>query len=168
MRTRSKVLKRVKWGGSWLVQLGLVLALVPAARAEDGAPGTWEGNYFCGQGDTELTLTLRPSGSEGELDGVFRFHGSARNPRVPDGCFTMTGTYDGQTRAVRLSAGRWLLQPFGYVSVDLMGQLAPGGDRLSGQVVGPLCQGFDLHRVDNGQAATPSACLGSATIAAAR
>lgn len=148
------------------VVMALTVALIPRAWADDAASGTWEGSYACGQGDTALTLILRPGPNRGALDGLFHFHASAGNPGVPEGCFTMTGSVDGQSRQVSLAAGPWLLQPFGYVTVDLVGQLEPGGARLSGRVIGPLCQGFKLRRVKASSAPIPSACLGSATVAA--
>jgi len=147
--------------------LGLMAALVSPAWADDGVSGTWKGSYVCGQGDTALTLILRPGRHKGELDGLFHFHGSVSNPGVPEGCFTMTGSAGAQNHQITLSAGIWLLQPFGYVTVDLTGRLEPGGDRLSGQVIGPLCQGFKLRRVKASPAPVPSACLASATVAAA-
>lgn len=146
--------------------LGLMVALMPSAWADGAGSGTWEGSYVCGQGDTALTLILRPGRNRGALDGLFHFHASAGNPGVPEGCFTMRGSADGQSRQVKLSAGAWLLQPFGYVTVDLAGRLDSGGDRLSGQVIGPLCQGFELRRVKASSVPIPSACLGSATVAA--
>lgn len=147
------------------VVLGLMVGLIPPAWADDAVSGTWKGSYVCGQGDTALTLILRPGHNRGELDGLFHFHGSANNPGVPEGCFTMTGSADPQNHQIRLSAGTWLLQPFGYVTVDLAGRLEPGGNRLSGQVIGPLCQGFKLRRLNLSSAPLPSACLGSATVA---
>lgn len=147
------------------VVLGLMVAFIPPAWADDAVSGTWEGSYVCGQGDTALTLILRPRRNRGELNGLFHFHGSASNPGVLEGCFTMTGSADSQNHRIRLSAGTWLLQPFGYVTVDLAGRLEPGADRLSGQVIGPLCQGFKLRRVKASSAQIPSACLGSATVA---
>ncbi|RYY07593.1 MAG: hypothetical protein EON55_21340 [Alphaproteobacteria bacterium] len=146
--------------------LGLLMTLVSPAQADDAVSGTWEGSYVCGQGGTALTLILRPGHGRRELNGLFHFHGSASNPGVPEGCFTMTGSADAQSRQVKLSAGAWLLQPFGYVTVDLAGTLDPGGNHLSGQVIGPLCQGFKLRRVKASAVPIPSACLGSAAIAA--
>lgn len=154
------------WRRRCLVLLALAVGLARPAWADDAVPGTWEGNYICGQGETAVTLILRPGGSKGELDGLFHFHASPRNPGVPEGCFAMAGTYDGRSREMSLSAGRWLLQPFGYVTVDLAGRLQPGGTRIIGQVVGPLCRGFELHRTSGKPRTIPSACLGAATVAA--
>ena len=152
----------------WVILIGLTVALMPKALADDATSGTWKGSYRCGQGNTALILDLQPGPKTGEIKGLFYFHESGDNPGVPQGCFAMTGSVDRQSRRVELYAGRWLLQPFGYVTVDLVGQLDPTGERLSGRVIGPLCRGFELQRVKSGPATIPPACLGGATVAAMR
>ena len=156
-----------KHGHRWLIAIGLLAALMPGARADDAVSGTWEGSYRCGQGNTALVLDLRPGQMPGAVDGLFYFHESTDNPGVPEGCFAMSGSVDRQRHQVTLSAGRWLLHPFGYVTVDLVGQLDPGGERLSGRVIGPLCDAFELRRVESSATTVAPACLGNATVAAA-
>ena len=143
---------------------GVLASLAPAARAADGVVGTWQGHYTCLQGDTALTLTIQEAGSGADVEGLFHFRASAANPGVPEGCFKMSGRHDATTREVSLSAGAWLLRPFGYVSVDLEGRLGPNGDRLRGRVLGPGCTTFEMRRAvpEPGGAAV---CRGSATIA---
>ena len=150
------------WG---LLLAGLFSGVAAMARADDGVLGTWQGHYFCGQGDTALTLTLRSGDRPGELSGLFHFESPSVNRRVPEGCFTMAGTFSGTTRTVSLTAVRWLLRPPNYVTVDLVGQLAAGGGRLSGRVLGPFCQGFDLHRVSVPPRVDAVACSGLAAVA---
>lgn len=150
----------------WVMLIGLTVALMPGARADDAVSGTWEGSYRCDQGNTALILDLQPGARSGKIEGLFYFHESADNPGVPQGCFAMAGSVDSRSREVRLTAGRWLLQPFGYVTVDLVGQLDLTGKRLSGRVIGPLCRGYELHRLKSGPATIPPACLGGAMVAA--
>ena len=138
----------------WLLLFVLVTGLGDAARAEDGVVGSWSGQYVCAQGDTALTLTIRPAASAGEVTALFHFQSSPSNPGVPEGCFTMSGSYDGDSRRTQLTADSWLLRPEDYVMVDLVGQLDPDGSRLSGRVVGPFCSTFELHRVSAPPAAT--------------
>ena len=133
-------------GGLLLFVAGVLAGLAPAARAGDSVVGTWQGHYTCLQGDTALTLTIRPAGSGMDVEGLFHFRASAANPGVPEGCFKVAGRHDAATREVSLSAGTWLLRPFGYVSVDLEGRLGPSGDRLRGRVLGPGCTTFELRR----------------------
>lgn len=153
----------------WLLVAGLLASLAPRAlAADDAVSGTWDGNYLCGQGDTALTLTLGPAGPKGEVSGLFHFNALKKNPGVPEGCFTMTGTYDRQSREVKLTAGRWLLWPWGYVSVNLEGRVGPDGRRLGGRVIGPFCTSFALRRTGPAPAVLPEACAGDATVAAVR
>ncbi len=153
-------------GVRWSLLVGsLMMGLVPVARAETDVAGTWQGHYTCFQGDTALTLSLRPQAGTHELRGLFHFYASASNPRVPEGCFDMTGRYDSETRKLTLSAGRWLLQPDNFVTVDLSGQLGPDDDHLSGQVLGPLCTRFELHRISSAPLPAATACRNGEVVA---
>jgi len=137
-----------------------IAALAPTARAEDTLTGDWQGDYFCAQGATGLTLTILP-GSRERLDAIFRFSALPSNPRVPDGCFEMSGTFkDG---AVSLTAGRWLLKPPGYVTVDLKGKATDGA--MGGTVAGPGCTTFSLHRVQSVGEGVPAPCRAPALVA---
>src|SRR5450631_4857157 len=72
--------------------LGFVLFIVfgfilPAAAQQRSAGGEWTGKYVCGQGVTGARLILSPDGSR----GVFHFYPLPENPRVPEGCFQVSG-----------------------------------------------------------------------------
>lgn len=82
------------------------------------------------QGRAALTLVRHSVSSGGDLRSFFFFPAFVGHSGVPDDCFAMRGTFDAETREVKLSARQWLLQPSGFVTVDLDGHLAPGGDRL--------------------------------------
>jgi hypothetical protein len=102
---------------------------------------TWTGTYVCAQGVTEMQLRLLDVQGADVL-AVFAFqHG----PTGVRGDFEMRGSYVRSTRRVRLTAGKWLSQPNGYVTVDLEGRLTPDGKTLSGHILGPGCTIFELH-----------------------
>ena len=130
----------------------LALIFTPALAFAQAPAAIWSGSYDCAQGETALTLTVRPAGKDGQVTALFRFGGTPANPSVPDGCFLMYGTWRGNH--LSLQAGAWLLQPGGYVTVDLDGTASPDKRRLSGQVDGPGCTTFRLVQVprDDGPA----------------
>ncbi|SFL07806.1 hypothetical protein [Falsiroseomonas stagni] len=129
----------------------LLLALAMPARAEDpGASGArdsrfagdWSGTYVCTQGTTGMNLRLRPQG-DGRLSGVFHFFPLASNPQAAEGCYEVAATPDGD--AATITAGRWLLHPPNYVTVDLDAELDEDGT-LFGHVIGPGCTLFAARR----------------------
>jgi hypothetical protein len=141
--------------------LVLLAALLGTPAAAQDAPmsrwaGDWVGTYRCAQGETGLTLRLRESG-DGTLQGLFHFWPLAENPDAAEGCFAMRGTPTAGS-GLRLAAGRWLLRPEDYVTVDLKGTLDAEG-RLRGVVGGPGCSIFSLQR-GTPPPALPAACAG--------
>ncbi|MBX9593414.1 MAG: hypothetical protein K2X46_03550 [Roseomonas sp.] len=129
----------------------LLLALAVPARAQESRfAGDWSGTYVCTQGSTGMNLRLRPQGGsqgDGRLSGVFHFFPLASNPQAAEGCYeiaaTPHGTPDGDTATI--TAGRWLLHPPNYVTVDLDAELDEDGT-LFGQVIGPGCTLFAARR----------------------
>ncbi len=114
----------------------------------------WRGRYVCNQGETGLILAIdrvapRADGKL-ELRARFIFHAIDVNPRLPTGCFAMSGVYDPATGAVALSAGRWLRRPDGpgenWVTVDLEGRVAHGAGAVAGRIIGYNCTTFSLKR----------------------
>lgn len=134
-----------------LRRFSLVLATLlaaPNARA-NALDGVWTGSYFCQQGPTalELFVTVSPGGAPLAL-----FHFGDGSMDRPEGCFAMQGTLSkGQ---MNLAAGKWLLRPYGYVSVDLSGTV--NGNAYAGQVAGPGCTAFTLRW--SPPAPAPAAC----------
>ncbi len=143
--------------------LCFLLLLASEAHAQTGVAGTWQGSYVCAQGETALTLTLRDTGAA-TVRGIFTFSATETNPLVPDGCFEMAGVY--AAPRLKLFAGRWLLRPSGYVSVDLAGTMTPDGASLDGAIIGPLCTSFTLRRVDQAARRIPPACRSAGDIVA--
>lgn len=132
--------------------LAALLLLAGPAQAADA----WEGTYDCSQGRTGLTLTIEPDGPG--VSALFHFYADPSRPEVPEGCFAMSGQVDRRSGRVDLAAGRWLLQPFFYVTVDLSGTISPDGAQLAGRVSGPGCSAFVLRRVAVPARAAPAAC----------
>ncbi|WP_137180460.1 hypothetical protein [Roseomonas sp. AR75] len=143
--------------------LGLLAALLAApAAAQDGAAlrwdGEWVGAYVCGQGKTGLTLRLRARG-DGMLGGLFHFWPLPGNPGAAEGCFEMRATpRPGAPPALSLTAGRWLLEPPDYVTVDLEAWMGEDG-QVFGNVDGPGCTVFSLRRASPPRP-LPAACAG--------
>ncbi len=134
-----------------LALAGALLALPALAQGKSSSPqaspwdGEWVGTYLCGQGETGLTLHLQ-SDSGGTVAGLFHFWPLASNPGAAEGCFLMAGRpAGGKLPELRLTAGRWLLQPADYVTVDLAATLDAEG-QLAGTVGGPGCTSFLLRR----------------------
>ena len=136
----------------WL-SVALTLLAAPAVATE-----FWEGSYDCAQGRTGLTLTLEEAGSPGQVAALFNFYAVPENPRVPVGCFEMSGLLDRRTRLLDLRAGRWLLRPFTYVAVDMRGTFNADFTRLTGRIAGPGCTGFGLRRVAAPTHLPPATC----------
>jgi hypothetical protein len=114
-----------------------------AAQAAPAVDGTWTGSYICSQGDTGLRLVIRARGAA--LTATFSFYALPRNPGVPSGKYTMTGT-DSATRMI-LRPGHWVKQPFGYEMVGLTaGPPADRGKVLRGRITNPACSSFSVTK----------------------
>ena len=125
------------------------LAVMWAEPTLAAADGVWTGTYLCAQGETPLELYVStPPGSV----PMALFHFGDGSPALPEGCFSMTGSASAQ--ALVFTAHAWLLQPPGYVTVNLLGSVQQ--DHYTGLVAGPGCTSFDLawHPV----APPPPAC----------
>jgi hypothetical protein len=113
------------------------------AQAAPTLNGTWTGSYICSQGDTGLRLVIRAHGAA--LTATFSFYALPRNPGVPSGEYTLTGT-DSATRMV-LRPGHWIRQPFGYEMVGLTaGPPADHGKVLRGRITNPGCSTFSVTK----------------------
>lgn len=108
--------------------------------------GRWEGTYTCAMGDAGLRLIIEePQGDAAQA--VFEFFPLPGNPGVPPGSFRTTGRIEGGV--VVFQAGDWIVQPPGYVTVDLVVSRPPtgGADDFGGTVDDPECALFEVSRV---------------------
>ena len=131
------------------LNIALAALLVALNARADALEGVWAGSYDCRQGATtlELFVTVSPTGAPLAL-----FHFGDGSTDRPEGCFAMQGAL--AKGRLSFTAGRWLLRPHGYVSVDLSGSV--NGDAYTGLVAGPGCAAFSLKW--SPPAPPPSAC----------
>jgi len=114
-----------------------------AQPAQPALAGTWTGSYTCSQGITGLRLVIRVHGSA--LAATLSFYAIKRNPGVPSGEYTLTGTHSATRMA--LKPGHWLKEPAGYEMVGLTaGAPADHGKILRGRISNPACSTFSVTK----------------------
>ena len=141
-----------------VVLLVALLTTTSAASAQDRLAGRWQGTYYCTQGLTGVTLTIR--GDDARAEALFHFYPVAENPTVPVGCYTMFGHVDSASGAINLESddSHWILRPANYITVNFRGRFAGGRHRIVGRVEGPGCSTFTLRRVEEAPPA-PKECF---------
>ncbi|MBM3620059.1 MAG: hypothetical protein FJX20_05155 [Alphaproteobacteria bacterium] len=132
----------------WVPVLLLSLSVALPASAQDRLAGRWQGTYYCAQGLTGVTLTIR--GDDQRAEALFHFYPVQENPGVPVGCYTMLGHVDTASGTINLESdeSHWILQPRGYVTVNFRGRFSGGRHRIVGRVEGPGCSTFTMRRVE--------------------
>jgi serine/threonine protein kinase len=128
--------------------IGIALALThrqPASQSlQEELTGTWAGTYTCSQGITGVQLNIKAAAA-GTATATFSFYALQGNSSVPAGEFTMTGTYS--AGGIKLTPGRWIVQPANYETVGLKaGPLASGGKTMSGTVTNSACTTFTVTK----------------------
>jgi hypothetical protein len=132
----------------WALAACALAFTAPASASE--IEGVWTGAYICTQGETGLKLTIEDGATPSSLNATFRFLPVATNPNVPDGVFSMRGTYDARSGAVALHGESWIVRPADYEMVDLTGALERTSNAIaiSGQVhFPPAPEGCTSFRV---------------------
>ena len=132
----------------------LLLMTSGVTHAEPETGGVWAGRYTCRQGETGMGLSI----ADPPARSLFWFHPLTANPDVPEGCFEMDSAHDRATGRIVLTAGRWIVRPYGYVTVDLDGAVSADGAAIAGKVLGPWCTEFQVRRVPPEQASIPGIC----------
>jgi hypothetical protein len=128
-----------------LALLFAISVVVPAARAQTSASlnGVYNGKYTCGQGPTNLKLSVALS-PIGDVSALFTFYLPAEAPKLGY-TYSLHGQYDPQTANFSLTPVRWETEhPSNLGMVGMDGALS--GDRLSGRITGGRCTTFDLTR----------------------
>jgi hypothetical protein len=116
-----------------LIGLAICGAMTMPAKAQlRSAGGEWTGKYVCRQGVTGARLILSEDGSR----GVFHFFPLPENPRVPEGCFQVTGVFNSTSGALAVIPGTWYLKPRNFVSVTFNGTVDQRGENFEGKIVG--------------------------------
>jgi len=118
---------------TWLMGLAVCGGMTGPANAQTRtAGGEWTGKYVCRQGVTGARLILSDDGSR----GVFHFFPLPENPRVPEGCFQVTGVFNSTSGALAVIPGTWYLKPRNFVSVTFNGTVDERGQNFEGRIVG--------------------------------
>lgn len=125
---------RVASGGS---QAGLL--------ANAGVVGEWRGTYTCEQGQTGMMLSFSPAGADA-LQGIFWFFPADGEAKEPSGSFEFSATLEKDGRSFLATAGNWIRQPPGFVTVDFSGRLSSDGNSVSGQILNSRCSVFQVTR----------------------
>jgi hypothetical protein len=137
--------------------VGFLLAAAmaaPATAQSRSAGGEWTGKYVCRQGVTGARLILSEDGSR----GVFHFYPLPENPRVPEGCFQVTGVFNSTTGALAIIPGSWYLKPRNYLPAAFNGTVDERGQNFEGKIVGlDGCASVFLSRAGPTQP-LPSVC----------
>jgi hypothetical protein len=123
----------------------MICLLGPASRAQTVAAlnGVYNGKYTCGQGATNLKLSVVVS-PIGDVSALFTFYLPADAPKLGY-TYSLHGQYDPQTANFSLTPVRWETEhPANLGMVGMDGALS--GDRLSGRITGGRCTTFDLAR----------------------
>jgi hypothetical protein len=134
-----------------MITAALLLAGPAAAMDGNVIDGTYRGGYVCAQGTTFLELVL-DGDTDGFVRGTFRFNSAewagGSNRTVPEGKYAVTGRLNSQGQIV-LQGSHWILQPAGYVMVNLAGLVTQNGSQvvIAGNVGGaPGCTTFQVSR----------------------
>ena len=126
----------------------------PSAPAQRTMSGEWSGRYICRQGVTGVHVVLSDDGSR----ALFHFYGLPENPGVPEGCFSMSGSFDPASGALNLAAGKWIVRPHNFMTADVSGNLDPTGKIFAGRILGPAgCSNIILARIPSPRP-LPNAC----------
>jgi hypothetical protein len=112
--------------------LSLLLAGSSAQAQSRSAGGEWTGKYVCNQGVTGARLILSEDGSH----GLFQFYPLPDNPRVPEGCYQVTGVFNSTTGALAIIPGDWYLKPRGYRGAAFSGTVDAGSQNFAGKING--------------------------------
>jgi hypothetical protein len=125
----------------------LTATSVAAEEAMDST-GVWQGAYVCGQGETQLRLTIMPQNADTSArNASFYFTPKPGARDRSAGCFTMRQAPDGPEGHAIFRQVKWIKAPPFYIMVDLDGTFDPASLTYWGVVLGPGCGTFKLTRV---------------------
>lgn len=139
------MLQRLALTAILMLPLSCYGALAQTAVDTPDLTGTWQGSYDCVQGKTGVTLTFSPDGKGGFL-GEFAFFALKENPGVPSGSFGVAALYDRAEGSFHVDPRLWIEQPYGYVTVPLVGEVAEDGQAFAGEVLTEGCGTFLVKR----------------------
>ncbi len=121
------------------VFLILFFPTLTATPANAQQASIMQGQYTCGQGSSDLRLSLTRRGTS-ELDAVFEFY-SPRDRAA--GSFRLAGSISSTGEFV-LRPTEWVRRPTGYTMVGIRGRLAQEGRDANGRVESAGCGTFSV------------------------
>lgn len=132
------------------VYIGLLFLGWPSVHAQttSSTVTVYEGQYYCSQGPTQLTLVVLAPDYQGLQQAVFAFSPAVQNLNVPSGEFLMAGRVEIVANGIlNLKQSRWIRQPYGFEMVDLIGRVSADGKTIQGKVITNGCTDFLITRV---------------------
>jgi hypothetical protein len=115
-----------------------------AQQPPSGIAGTYVGRYTCGR-ELGMHLTLEQPAA-GRVSGVFTFFSYGGTAANPLGAFRVAGTFDSQTRALRLQPGDWIRKPSQWTAEGLSGTVSSDGTSVKGTIESTICTSFEIFR----------------------
>lgn len=122
----------MKLRGTIVGALILTAAGSQAQAQSRTAGGDWTGKYVCGQGVTGARLIL----SDDDSRGVFHFFPLPENPRVPEGCYKVTGVFNNASGGLAIIPGEWYLRPRNYNGAAFSGIVDERSENFAGKITG--------------------------------
>lgn len=124
--------------------LGDPAPAIAAPRSECGimTGQVFVGRYLCGQGWTDMTLTIT------DVEGVrVRARGDfLHGPTQTSGAYAVRGFCFGRTQRMVLMPEAWVRQPPGYIMVGMSGQVLPNASGYVGRMSHRSCGEFSFAR----------------------
>jgi hypothetical protein len=80
------------------------------------------------------------------INAIFHFYKTSKNPDLPTGTYAMNGSFDQNTKSIKLGGVSWINRPAGYDMVPLNGIISEDGFKLTGRIEFQDCQTFTLVR----------------------
>ncbi len=115
--------------------VGMMILAAAASQSQAQsrkAGGEWTGKYVCNQGVTGARLILSEDGSS----GLFQFYPLPENPRVPEGCYKVTGVFNNTSGALAIIPGEWYLRPRNYNGAPFSGVVDEHSENFAGKITG--------------------------------
>jgi hypothetical protein len=107
------------------------------------AGDVWSGTYYCPQGNTDLDLEIQEVNGR-DVWAIFSFRHA---PTGTSGHFELAGEYQPSSKRLKLVAGDWIgLQPPGYATVDMEGNVDASNVVFTGRILAPGCGPFSVRR----------------------
>lgn len=120
----------------------------------------WEGVYYCSQGVTQMSLTVR-SRTGDSVVAEFLFHAHPDNSYpVPTGCYLVEGALREGPDGVDLTPKEWVERPSdSWFMTPAKGTLDPDSREMTGWIDVLGCGGFRLRFVGDGPSNAPACRL---------